>query len=114
MLTAAQVASLLSISQRAVYDIPLNELPRYHLGRGRGAVRYEPADVEAYKQACRSAGTPATSDGALSSTALSTADDSALLGYFRRAGLKPKQTPSTSRKSPGSTPLQLVSSSATP
>lgn len=27
MLTAAQVASLLSISQRAVYDIPLNELP---------------------------------------------------------------------------------------
>ena len=63
MLTASEVGKLLAISARTVYDIPEDRLPRYRLGAGRGAVRFDPADVEAYRTSCRSAGTPGTSAG---------------------------------------------------
>lgn len=49
MLTAKAVAALLGLSPRSIYDIPPNLLPCYRMGAGRGAVRYELADVEAYK-----------------------------------------------------------------
>lgn len=97
MLTAREVAAMLGIKPRTVYDIPLDQLPRYQLGAGRGAVRYEPADVDTYKAACRSAGTPATSAGASSSTALLRVADTGLAAYFRAAGVKPKLTPTSAK-----------------
>lgn len=53
MLTAADVAAMLGLKPRTVYDIPVDQLPRYRLGAGRGAVRFEQADVEAYKASCK-------------------------------------------------------------
>jgi predicted DNA-binding transcriptional regulator AlpA len=73
MLKAATVGQLLGLSARAVYDIPEHDLPRYRLGAGRGAVRFDPADVEAYRAACRSTGTSPPVNGASTSTAASTA-----------------------------------------
>lgn len=114
MLTAAQVAPLLGLSVRAVYDIDESDLPRYRVGAGRGAVRFDPADVEQYRLRCRSAGTPATSAGASSSTVSLRVDATALAAYFRKAGVKPKLTLTTSRKPRDSGLLRLVSSDATP
>ena len=56
MLSAAQVAELLGLSARSVYDIPESRLPRYRVGAQGGAIRYELADVEAYKASCRCTG----------------------------------------------------------
>lgn len=54
MLTAAQVAAQLGLSARAVYDLAKSgALACYRLGVGRGAVRFDAADVEAYRSACR-------------------------------------------------------------
>ena len=54
MLTPAEAAGLLGLSPRAVYDlIAAGLLPCYRMGAGRGAIRLEPADVEAYKASCR-------------------------------------------------------------
>ncbi|MEY5099605.1 MAG: Burkholderia phage Mica [Pseudomonadota bacterium] len=51
MLPAATVAQQLGLSRRAVYDLAdRGILPCYRLGVGRGAVRFDPADVEAYKR----------------------------------------------------------------
>lgn len=49
MLTAADVGRLLGISARTVYAIPEVQLPRYRMGAARGAVRFDPLDVENYK-----------------------------------------------------------------
>lgn len=47
MLTAADVARTLGISARAVYDLAASgAIPTYRFGR---AVRFDPADVEAYR-----------------------------------------------------------------
>jgi hypothetical protein len=52
MLTAAVVAQQLGISARAVYDLAAcGMLACHRLGVGRGAVRFDPADVEAYRLA---------------------------------------------------------------
>jgi len=109
MLKAATAAQQLGISQRAVYDIPLVRLPRHHFGRGRGAVRYAPEDVEAYKKACRSAGTPETSAGATNLTASLKGAGIDLAAYFRAAGVKPRLTPTTAKNPRTSTPLRLAS-----
>ena len=53
MLKASEVAPLLGLSARAVYDIPDDQLPRFRIGAGRGAVRFSMEAVEAYKAACR-------------------------------------------------------------
>ena len=51
MLTAAQVGSMLGLSLSKVYDLARSgDLRCYRFG---GAVRFEPADVEAYKAACK-------------------------------------------------------------
>ena len=115
MITAAAVATLLGISPRAVYDLAdRGMLACYRLGAGRGAVRFALQDVEAYRDSCRSAGTPETSAGATNSTASLKDADIDLAGYFRAAGVKPKLTHTTGKNRRGSTPLLVVSSAATP
>ncbi len=104
---------MLGIAARTVYSIPEDRLPRYRLGAGAGSVRFDPADVKEYLASCRSVGTPRTSVGASSSIATLAVTDTGLADYFRAAGVKPKLTPTTGRKGPGSTPLRLASSSET-
>ena len=114
MLKAADVAAMLGLSARAVYDLAdSGMLACYRLGVGRGAVRFLEADVITYRDTCRSAGIPATSAGATSSTVLLKVGDTELRDCFRRAGVKPKLMPSTAKSLPASTPLRLASSDPT-
>lgn len=111
MLTAAEVATQLGLSPRAVYELHASgRLPGYRFGR---AVRFEAADVETFRLSCRSAGTPETSAGATNSTVSLKVAGTGLADYFQKAGLKPKLTRSTARKADASTPLRLVSSEQT-
>ena len=51
MLSAAQVAALLGLSARKVYDLAASgEIASYRFG---DAIRFEPADVDAYKASCK-------------------------------------------------------------
>jgi predicted DNA-binding transcriptional regulator AlpA len=110
MLDAKAVAQLLGLSARAVYDIPVERLPRYRVGAGSGAVRFAPSDVEAYLESCRSTATKPEIGGA-TSTPVSLVDaDDALRSYFQRRGLAPKRKPTPERKTTTSTPLRLVPS----
>ena len=107
MLTIAAVSELLALSESAVRaHAKAGRLPSYRFGR---AVRFDPRDVEAFKASCRSAGTPETSAGDSSSTVTLQVSGTELADYFRAAGLKPRQTPSTAKKAPDSRPLRLVS-----
>ena len=108
MLKAPAVARLLGISPRKVYDLAkAGRLPSHRIDR---AVVFDAQDVEAFRASCRSAGIPATSAGATSSTATFKAHASGLLDCFRAAGVAPRLTPSTAPKAVGSTPLRLASS----
>ena len=108
-LTVAQAATLLGLSRRMIYDLAnTGKLRGYRFGR---ALRFDLADVMEYKQACRFDGTPETSAGATNSTALFKASGTAFLDFCRKAGLKPKLTPSTEKKAPASTRLRVVSGS---
>ena len=111
MLTAAEVAHCLRLSVRAVYDLAASgAIPSFRFGR---AVRFDPADVEAYRTSCRSAGIAGTSAGASSSTVCLKAADTDLAAFFRAAGVKPRLTPTTAAKRRALPPLQLVSSGET-
>lgn len=46
--TAAELADILSIDVKSVYEIPPNELPQCRVGPRRGAIRYFGADILAY------------------------------------------------------------------
>ena len=82
MLTAQQVADALGLSRRAVYDLAdAGLLPCYRMGVGRGALRFDPADVEAYRAACRSTATNAPADGCSNSTIASTANALASVAF---------------------------------
>ena len=106
MLTAAEVAAILGLKPRTVYDLHASgALTGYRFGR---AVRFEPEDVERYRESCRSHGTSESSAGALRSTVTSRAVVSELQSCFQRAGVKPKLTRSTDRKARASTPLELA------
>jgi len=98
MLTARQVAALLGIKPRTVYDIPAEKLPRYHLGAKGGAVRYRPEDVEAYRASCRSTGTSAPDDGNSNSITASTGNALASVAFFPLGGRERKPMPTTARK----------------
>lgn len=107
MLTAAQAAAELGISRRLVYALAQRgELPSYRFG---DALRFATSDLAAYKESCRSAGTPETSAGATSSTVSLQVAGTGLAAYFRKAGVKPRLTPSTAKSRAGSTRLELVS-----
>lgn len=111
MLTAAEVAAILHISARKVYELAASgQLASHRFG---AAVRFEPADIEAYKQSCR---LPATTRAAGSTnlTASLPGADSGLTAYFRKAGREPKRKPSTSGKQRASSSLQLVASGPNP
>jgi excisionase family DNA binding protein len=59
VLTPAQAAPLLGLSVRAVYDLCAADLLAHHrVGVKGGAVRIEPAAVEAYKAAVTAPGDP--------------------------------------------------------
>ena len=76
MLKASEVALQLGISRRHVYSLyQKGELVGYRFG---DAVRFDPADVEAYRALCRSTTTKAASAGAMSSAVSLTDSDSAL------------------------------------
>ena len=113
LLTAAEAGERLGISARTVYAIAkAGKLACHRLGVGNGAVRFDPADLEAYKSLCRS---PATTQAAGSSSLTASSperDASALTDYFRKAGRKRRPKPTTSERQAASTRLQLVSSSS--
>ena len=107
-MTAKQAAQELGLSARKLYELAASgKLACY---RFDGAVRFESADIEVYRQSCRS---PATTqaNGFTSLTASSPDRVSALIDYFRQAGQKNKRTSLTASKPRVSTPLQLVSPS---
>lgn len=111
MIDAAAVARCLGISRRMVYDLARDgRLASYRFG---DAVRFAPADVEAFRASCRSTGTSSKSAGVLISTAALKAAASGLHGYFRQAGVAPKLTPSTASKAADSTQLRLAHSRPT-
>ena len=114
LLDATEVARRLGIKRSAVYALAASgRLICYRVGASGGAVRFHPDDLTNYLQSCRSAGTPETSAGATSSTVTLKAGGTGLLGYFQRAGVKPKLTHSTAPKAPGSTLLRLAPSRQT-
>jgi excisionase family DNA binding protein len=54
LLTVADVADWLSVSGSLVYQlVESGALPIYRIGRGRGAIRFRPEDIEAYLDNCR-------------------------------------------------------------
>ena len=109
MLTATQAADALGVSKRHLYALAAKGLlPCYRFG---GAVRFDAADLDAYKASCRSASTPATSAGATFSTARSEPSESALRAYFQKAGIATKPKSSTGSRRQGSTHLRLASRS---
>lgn len=111
-LNAAEVGELLGISSRFVYDLfKTGKLPGYRHGR---AIRFAPADVEAYRASCRFTGPLETSVGATSSTATFKAAATGLAACFQRAGVKPRQTPMTEPKARASTRLRLASATKIP
>ncbi|MCA9034543.1 MAG: helix-turn-helix domain-containing protein [Planctomycetaceae bacterium] len=55
LLTVAEVAEWLSVSNSLVYQIvDSGKLPVYRIGNGRGAIRFRPDDIEDYLASCRS------------------------------------------------------------
>lgn len=113
MLTANEVASLLGLEPRTVYDLfKSGRLPGYRFGTK--AIRFDERDVEEFKQKCRSDGTSETSAGASRSSASLRVSDTELAGFFRKRGVEPKLTRSTSKKAGDSTHLRVVSEVETP
>ncbi len=107
MLTATQAAQALGVSKRHLYALAAKGLlPCYRFG---GAVRFDAADLDAYKASCRSASTPAISGGATFSTARLEPSESALRAYFQKAGIAIKPKSSTGSRRQGSTHLRLAS-----
>lgn len=107
MLTATQAAQVLGVSKRTIYTLAAKGLlPCYRIG---SVIRFEQADLDAYKASCRSASTPAINAGDFSSIARQAAGESALLNYFREAGIAPRPRNSTGAKRPGCTHLRLAS-----
>src|SRR3990172_844029 len=106
MLTASEVASVLHISARKVYELAASgQLASHRFG---SAVRFEPADIEAYKQSCRSPATTRAAGSTSSTVKFQGLEESALTSYFRKAGRAPKQKPTTSTRQRADTPLKLA------
>ena len=54
LLSVADVAELLNISQSLVYQIvDAGKIPFLRIGIGRGSIRFQPADVKTYLDSCR-------------------------------------------------------------
>lgn len=92
VLTAAQVGEQLAISPRAVYELfASRRLAGYRFGR---VVRFDQADVDAFKAACRvEVVLRPPPPGPMRSTTLRVAGGSSLAEYFRKAGVTPRPDP---------------------
>lgn len=92
LLTAAEVAELLALSLTKVYELARRgSLAHFRFG---GAVRFDLADVEAYKQSCKHlARLPQARALTVATAAVSKPASRDLLGEFNRAGVKPGPTP---------------------
>jgi excisionase family DNA binding protein len=111
LLKAAQAGRLLGLSARTMYALAAaGKIACHRMGVGDAAVRFDPADLEAYKQSCRSpATTPAA--GCSSLTASLPESASALTAFFRKAGREPKPKRTTSENQRASGTLRLVEKS---
>ncbi len=59
LLTVADVAEWLSISSSLVYQlVEAGKLPVHRIGNGRGAIRFQAEDIDAYLSECRSQHVP--------------------------------------------------------
>jgi excisionase family DNA binding protein len=109
LLKARDAGRLLGLSARTMYALAAaGKIACHRMGVGDAAIRFDPADIEAYKTACRS---PATTPAAGCSSLIASSPEpagNALTAYFRKAGREPKRKPTTSGKQRGSTSLQLV------
>ena len=109
MLKADEAGKLLGLSARKMYALAeAGEIACHRFG---SAVRFDPADLEEYKNRCRS---PATTPDAGCSSLIASSPEpagSALTDYFRKAGREPRRKPTTSAKRRDSTNLRLVESS---
>ena len=106
MLTAAEVAQKMAISQRMVYELAARgDLPAYRIG---SAVRFESADVEAFRASCRSTGKNPSNAGVSTIKARSPDGESALESYFRKAGRRRKPKSTSARSSNASLRLATV------
>lgn len=101
MIDAKAVAALLGLSATKVYDLARSgALVSYRFG---DAVRFDPADVEAYKQSCRvvvrspdRCRDPSPSPQLVTTDPLG--DDADLAAYFRAAGVRPRSAPASVAK----------------
>lgn len=115
MLMAGEAGKLLGLSARQVYAIA-DAIGCYRYGEGkRQSVRFEEADVLAYKAKakCQSQSTTPVASFS-SSTKLSPAASlpgSELTSFFQKAGRKLKRTSTTAGKQRGSTTSLLAASS---
>ena len=114
MLTAGEAGRVLGLSARTMYALAAaGKIASHRMGLGDGAVRFDPADIEAYKHSCRS---PATTRAAGSTSLIASSPDGehALTDYFRKAGRALTPKPSISEKPPASTRLRLVADRQNP
>lgn len=109
MLTAKEAAPLLGLKPRTLYALAAaGKIACHRLGVGDGALRFELADIEAYKTACRSPATTRAAGSTSSTARFPELDGSALTSYFQKAGREPKPKRSTSTKQPVDTRLKLA------
>lgn len=106
MLTASEAAAALRISTRKMYALAASGEVACH--RFGSAVRFDPTDIEAYKQSCRLPATTRAAGSTSSTVRFPELDGSALTSYFRKAGREPKQKRSTSGRQREGMPLKLV------
>ena len=91
MITVQQVAQQLNIRSSVVYEHARSgKLVCYRFG---SAIRFDPADVEAYKASCRSVAPPAGPLITPRTEAKPGVCGGELLALFRAAGIKPRLTP---------------------
>ncbi len=100
LITAAEVARLLGIKARTVYDIAYSgRLTCYRIG---GAVRFDPVDVEAFKQSCRVDARHPTpqrpSRAGVNLTGLLADPHTDLLRFFESRGVRVRAAPVTAAK----------------
>lgn len=109
LLKAREAGKLLGLSARTMYALAAaGKIACHRMGVGDAAIRFDPADLEAYKQSCRSPATTRAAGSTSSTVKYQAEGESALTSYFRRAGREPKQKPSTTRKQHAATPLKLA------
>jgi excisionase family DNA binding protein len=110
MLTARAAAERLGVPLRTFYALVAGgKIPAVRYSPR--CTRYDPADLDAFKAACRSTTTPGRNAGDSSSTAWSQAADTDLVASFRSLGIELGPKPTRARKKDASTRLRLVSSS---